>query len=95
MASLAASVKQTGRRMPLIALVMDADGMHEVGHLQRFHVADRLFAFRGPEVALRFSVHPRWRGVTPYVALFGPLGKPVFAIGLPAAEQLSPLLAQP
>lgn len=95
MASLAAAVKQSGARVPLVAVVMDADGKRELAHQGHFRVADRLFAFRGQEAALRFSVDPRWRGVTPYVALFGTQGAPTFSAGQPTAEQLRAVLARP
>src|SRR5215475_14039406 len=73
-ADLAVTVKKD--RVPLIAVVMDADGRNDVAHLKHFAHADRIFVFRGQEAALRFSVDPKWRGVTPYVALFGPDGAP-------------------
>jgi thiol-disulfide isomerase/thioredoxin len=95
LASLAAAVKETGGRVPLVAVVMDADGRREVAHLKHFGVADRLFAFRGQEAALRYSVDPRWRGVTPYVALFGAQGAPTFSAGSPSAQQMRALLARP
>ena len=90
---LAASVKKTGSRAPMIAVVMNADGLRELPHLTHYQHADRIFVFRGPEAALRFSVNPQWRGVTPYVALFGPSGPPSLVAGRPSAEQLRPVLA--
>jgi thiol-disulfide isomerase/thioredoxin len=95
MASLAASVKEAGARVPLIVVVMDADGRREFAHAAHFRMADRIFAFRGPEAALRFSVDPRWRGVTPYVALFGAQGAPTLTPGQPSAAQLRPLWSLP
>ncbi len=93
LASLAAATKEHGKRVKLIAVVMDGDGPQMAQHLAHFGVADRLFAFRGQEAALRYSVDPRWRGVTPYVALFGASGAPAFTTGAPSAEQLRPLFA--
>lgn len=94
MASLAASVKDSGGRVPIVVVIMDADGKRARAHAAHFGVADRIFAFRGQEAALRYSVDPRWRGVTPYVALFGKAGAPTFATGQPSAAQLQPLLAR-
>jgi hypothetical protein len=92
MASLAASVREAGGRVPLIVVIMDPDGRRERAFAAHFRAADRIFAFRGQEAALRFSVDPRWRGVTPYVALFGAQGPPAFVAGQPSAEQLRPVL---
>jgi hypothetical protein len=95
MAALAAAVRDSGRRVPLLVVIMDADGERERKHAGHLAMADRIFAFRGQEAALRYSVDPRWRGVTPYVALFGPAGPPKFSTGLPSAARLDPLLVQP
>ena len=89
-ADLAATVKKD--HVPLIAVVMDADGRNDVAHLKHFAHADRIFVFRGQEAALRFSVDPKWRGVTPYVALFGPDGAPSLVAGRPSAEQMRRVL---
>lgn len=91
-AELASSTRNANRNVPLIAVVMDTDGRDEVPHLKHYGVADRLFVFRGPEAALRFSVDPKWRGVTPYVALFGTQGPPVLTAGRPTAQQVKQAL---
>jgi len=85
---LAQSVRKAGAGTPMIAVVMNADGLRELSHLTHYRHADRIFVFRGQEAALRFSVNPQWRGVTPYVALFGRDGPPRLVAGLPTAEQL-------
>lgn len=93
-ADLAATVKKAGTGVPVIAVVMDADGKREVPHLKHYGHADRIFVFRGQEAALRFSVNPQWRGVTPYVALFGASGAPSLVAGRPSDEQLKSVLVR-
>lgn len=72
----------------LIAVVMDGDGQSDLPRHSHYAGADRLFAFSGPELALRYQIDPGWRGVTPYVALFGARGAPRFFVGKPTIEQL-------
>jgi hypothetical protein len=91
-ADLAAAVRKSGTGVPLIAVVMDAEGKGELPHLKHYRHADRIFVFQGPEAALRFSVNPRWRGVTPYVALFASDGEPRLIAGAPSAEDLRVVL---
>jgi len=75
----------------LAAVVMDAaPGADDAPLLATAHyrVADRLFAFDGQAVALRYRVNPAWRGVTPYVALLAP-GRPMRLVtGEPSADEL-------
>jgi len=92
-ANLAQSARKAGAGTPMIAVVMDADGLRELSHLAHYRHADRIFVFRGQEAALRFSVDPQWRGVTPYVALFGQDGPPRLVAGRPTAEQLGAVFA--
>jgi hypothetical protein len=49
-----------------------------------YRLADRLMAFDGEPVRLRYGVDPRWIGVTPYVALLA-VGAPAprFVMGAP------------
>lgn len=93
-ADLAASVRKAGTGVPLIAVVMDADGQGDLPHLAHYRNANRIFVFRGQEAALRFSVNPQWRGVTPYVALFGSGGAPRLIAGRPPPEDLRRLLVE-
>ncbi len=83
-----------GMRPPaplLVAVVVDAaPGEVDTELLARAHhrVADRLFAFAGPALALRFSVNPDWRGVTPYLALLQPGRAPQWITGPPSEADL-------
>jgi hypothetical protein len=92
-AELAAQVKRAGTGVALIAVVMDPEGLQQLPHLQHYRAATQVFVFRGAEPALRFSVDPHWRGVTPFVALFGTSGPPRLAAGRPAQAQVDALLA--
>ena len=89
---LADSVRKAGTGVPLITVVMDAEGQNDLPHLKHYRYADRIFVFRGPEAALRFSVDPQWRGVTPYVALFRQDGAPRLFAGKPDPEALRAVL---
>lgn len=78
--------QQRRPKAPVVAVVMDsADDPASMRqpHLRR---ANRLLAFQGSPQALRYSVDPAWRGVTPYVALLPSGGPPVFVAGTPTAE---------
>jgi hypothetical protein len=75
----------------VIAVVMDAaPGESDAALLAEPHYrqADRLFAFSGQVNSLRFGIDPRWRGVTPFVALWVPGGPVRFVTGPPTAAQV-------
>lgn len=75
----------------LAAVVMDvAPGDDDAALLADAHYrpADRLLAFDGPAAALRHAVEPRWRGVTPAVALLAPGLAPRWIVGAPSGAQL-------
>lgn len=76
----------------LAAVVMDvAPGADDAALLADAHYrpADRLLAFDGPAGALRHAVEPRWRGVTPAVALLAPGLAPRWIVGTPNQAQLA------
>lgn len=87
-AFLADAIKAHRLGATLIAVVMDGDDRPNLLRDAHYRHADRLYVFRGQEVALRYGVDPRWRGLTPYVALFGPQGAPTLIAGRPSLEQL-------
>lgn len=75
----------------LAAVVMDVKpGAADDALLADAHYrpADRLLAFDGPAAALRHAVEPRWRGVTPAVALLAPGVAPRWVVGAPRDAQL-------
>lgn len=53
-----------------------------------FAAASRLFVFAGDEAKLRYGVDPRWRAITPYVALLGK-NKVEFVAGMPNDAQVA------
>lgn len=89
-AYLARAIREHRLGAQLIAVVMDGDGDPRLD--MHYQEADRLFVFRGQELALRHTVDPRWRGVTPYVGLFGPTGSPALMAGRPSMDQLLQVL---
>jgi hypothetical protein len=79
----------------LIAVVMDGEDHPNLLRDAHYRRADRLFVFQGQEAALRHAVDPRWRGVTPYVALFGSRGAPTLVAGRPSLDVLQQHLRRP
>lgn len=71
----------------LMAVVMDvAPGDDDAALLKHPHYgrADRVMAFSGQAPALRHSVDPRWRGVTPFVVFLAPGQAPQSVSGPPS-----------
>ncbi|MEY8878449.1 MAG: hypothetical protein AB9M60_18210 [Leptothrix sp. (in: b-proteobacteria)] len=81
-------------RAELRVVVMDAEpGDTELLQHAPYRVADRLLAFDGAANKLRYSVNPRWIGVTPYVALLPVGAAPTFTMGVPDASAWAGLQA--
>jgi len=78
--------QQRRPKAPVVAVLMDPAGDPESTRQPHLRRADRLFAFHGSQQALRYSVDPAWRGVTPYVALLPQGGSAVFVAGTPSSE---------
>ena len=89
LAHMAKQLQERGIKTPIVAVVIDEADKHELLTSEHYRLASRLFLFDGNEVALRYEVDPRWRGITPYVALMPAHGKSVFVSGTPTDEQLS------
>lgn len=77
----------------IVAVVIDEASSQELMSSSHYSSATRLFAFSGDEARLRYGVDPRWRGVTPYVALLGPADKISFIAGSPSDAQIEAWLA--
>lgn len=95
-ADLREGARRSGRKATLAIVVMD--GAHQPPSWlaePQYAKADRLYVFRGQELALRHGIDPRWRGMTPYLALLagGAGSEPRFVIGRPAPEQMAALWA--
>jgi len=93
--ALARDLRQKGKtRANLLVVVMDgagqADALLANDHYRR---ADSLYAFSGQDLALRYSVNPEWRGLTPYVALLPRKGAPRFVTGQPSPAEINSLFA--
>ncbi len=87
---LGAQLRARKLKADLVSVVMDvAPGEKDAWLLRDAHYSqsDRLFAFAGAANALRYSVDPRWRGVTPYVVLLVPGTAPLAVSGAPSAVQ--------
>jgi len=98
-AVLAQLRQQIGRRRAaLIAVVMDFVPGQDDAMLKadpHYRHADRLFAFDGQAPALRHTVDPRWRGVTPYVVFLTPGSPPKAVTGPPSAAYVAAWLRAP
>lgn len=85
-------------RPSLVAVVMDAapgdDDAALIGNVH-YRPADRLLAFSGQAPALRYSVDPHWRGVTPFVVFLSPRLAPVLVTGPPTPAQVTSWLRAP
>lgn len=92
-ASIAQQLKQRKMPIPLIVVVMDGD--QQPGLLQDPHYrpASRLFVFKGQSAALQYAVNPKWRGITPYVALLPQAGDVKLVLGNPSAQDIGNWLA--
>ena len=87
-ASIAEQLKQRKTQLPLIVVVMDGD--EQPGLLQDAHYrqASRLFVFKGQSAALQYTINPKWRGITPYVALLPQAGDVRLVLGQPSAQDI-------
>ncbi len=75
-------------RVPLLVVVMDGEGKPDILRDPHYKKVDRLFAFAGEAAPLQYQINPKWRGITPYVALFGAQGAPRLITGRPQAADL-------
>lgn len=95
---LAKEIQRRGLRAQLIAVVMDAAPGELDAELLRdphYGPSDRLLAFSGQPAALRYTVNPSWRGVTPYVAFLKPGAQATWVAGPPSAEALAAWAVSP
>lgn len=90
---LAATLRQSRSRARLTVVVMDGAGQEQALLADRYYRhASTLYAFDGNATALRFTVNPDWRGLTPYVALVPASGTARFHSGHPPADALRDFL---
>ncbi len=94
--ALAVDVKKGPQKANLVIVVMDgAEQPEAMAADKHYRKGDAMYTFDGSAMALRYSVNPDWRGMTPYVAMLGRAGEPKFAIGRPSKAELAALLGKP
>jgi thiol-disulfide isomerase/thioredoxin len=87
-AAMADEIAQRKAPIPLIVVVMDGADKPALLHDAEYKKATRLFTFAGPVAALQYSINPKWRGVTPYMAFFTQPGAPKMVAGRPQQKDL-------
>ncbi|CAN5296304.1 hypothetical protein BH11PSE11_BH11PSE11_10580 [soil metagenome] len=85
---LAAQIRQRKLQAPLIVVLMDEYLVAAQLKDPHYRNVNRLFAFSGQASALQHSISPKWRGVTPYVALFPSAGEPRLVTGGPSENDI-------
>lgn len=86
---LSDALKAKGAKGDVVAVVIDEADTKELLKSHHYLAATHLYLFSGNEAALRYKVEPRWRGVTPFVALLGADGQTRFATGAPSDTQIA------
>jgi hypothetical protein len=86
-AKLAKRMSARGLKQPVVAVVIDEATPEELLTNEHYRSVGRLFSFDGDEAKLRYIVDPRWRGLTPYVALIDHRGAVTFVAGTPSDSQ--------
>ena len=91
--SLATAIRRSRSSTRLVVVVMDGAGQEPALRADRhYRKASRLYAFDGDAMALRYTVNPEWRGLTPYVALVPAAGATHFHSGPPPSAALRAFL---
>lgn len=94
---LSSAIQRSRVRAPLVAVVTDATAGEDDATLladAHYRLADRLFAFSGPERTLRYAVNPQWRGITPYVGFVSAGGDVRWVLGAPTEADVQGWVAQ-
>jgi hypothetical protein len=90
---LATALRLSNSRVRLAVVVMDGSGQErDLVKDRHYRKAHSLYAFDGDAQALRYTVNPDWRGLTPYVALIAVGGAASFHAGAPTAGVLREFL---
>jgi thiol-disulfide isomerase/thioredoxin len=84
---IAQKLAKQGLKQNIVAVVVDEATPQELLASHHYQAVSKLFAFDGNEATLRYAVDPRWRGVTPYVALLSATDKVMFVAGTPSDAQ--------
>jgi len=78
-------------KLDLVGVVMDrSPGEDDAALLANAHLrqSSRLFAFEGNPQAVRYAVDPKWRGVTPFLAVLAPGKPPQLLVGAPTERAM-------
>jgi thiol-disulfide isomerase/thioredoxin len=94
LAQLEGELKKRGATGEIVAVVIDEADAATLAENPHYAHATRLFVFDGNEAQLRYRVDPRWRGVTPYVALLSPDATTRFVAGPPKEQDLQQWLRE-
>jgi len=84
---IAQKLAKQGMKQEIVAVVIDETTPKELLASHHYNAVSKLLVFDGNETTLRYVVDPRWRGVTPYVALLSAPDKVVFIAGTPSDAQ--------
>ncbi len=79
----------------LATVVMDAEPLSDAPESKKanhYALADAVHPYSGKTHALQYAVNPKWRGVTPYVALLKTDGSIRYVLGQPSPQQLEDLI---
>jgi hypothetical protein len=75
-------------RPELIVVMMDAEGPNALRHASHFKGMTQFFTFEGYEPAIRSTIDPTWRNITPYVVLIDRHGGIQRGVGSPTSQSL-------
>ncbi|WP_025916205.1 hypothetical protein [Herminiimonas sp. CN] len=92
-AAVAEQLKHRKPQIPLVVVVMDGEQHEDLLRGPHYRQASRLFVFRGQSAALQYTVNPKWRGITPYVALLPKSGPATLITGRPSEQEFGLWLA--
>ena len=93
-AAVAQQLKKRKPRIPLVVVVMDGAEHPGLLHDAHYRQASRLFVFEGQSAALQYAVNPKWRGITPYVALLPKSGAATLITGSPSQQEFARWLGE-
>jgi len=80
------ATKKSKATPELIVVLMDAEGSSALRHALHFKGMTQLFSFDGYEPAIRATIDPAWRNITPYVVLVDRNGMVQRGVGSPTAQ---------
>jgi len=83
--AISKEIEQRKSKATLVTVVMDGQAHPELLESPHFKLSKRLMVFSGLGPQLQYSVDPRWRGTTPYIAFFNRHGESWNVTGSPKA----------